>query len=314
MEKIDIDDFLKLKRKDRNKMLCEISENLCKEICKLKNIEYDEDIFYTAKEIYYNSIYFSNFESYCRDVSHIVREDVKRVKKIELKNVISSYNGYINKIKKYKQFENKIQKEGFSNLEKKYKENLRSLFNKMLDFKKRKYDKNGALLDLIEEIELCYYDFDYIWSPLYQLLYKKCIYKDTIRDEFWVINADDVEYLDILNRTYEYFSEDEKIYKDYEPYFEEITLEENQTLEDVYNTEIEKIKKLFIEMLKYKNIEIKEDDYKSIKNQVFKNYEKFQDSLIHYEFIVEHDVHGTYIDMITEIRKEYKYLEENYRK
>ncbi len=314
MEKIDIDDFLKLKRKDRNKILCEFSENLCKEICKLKNIEYDENIFYTAKEIYYNSIYFSDFESYCRDVSYIVSEDVKRVKKYELKNVISSYNGYINKIKKYKQFENKIQKEGFSNLEKKYKENLRNLFIKMLDFKKRKYDKNGALLDLIEEIELCYYDFDYIWSPLYQLLYNKCIYKDTIRDEFWVINADDVEYLDILNRTYEYFSEDEKIYKDYEPYYEEITLEENQTLEDIYNAEIEKIKNLFIEMLKYKNIEFKEDDYYSLKNQVFKNYEKFRDSLIHYESIVEHDVHGTYIDMITEIRNEYKFLEENYRK
>ena len=67
-------------------------------------------------------------------------------------------------------------------------------------------------------------------------------------------------------------------------------------------------------MLKYKNIEIEKDDYKSLKTQVMSNYKEFFDSFIHYEVVLEVNVHSSYVDMITEIRKMYKFLEERYKK
>ena len=233
MEEIDINKFLKLSKKKKNEFLYESVKNLCKEICEIKNIEFNENITYTIIEIYYNSIYFSSIRSfYYSDIENVLN-NAKRYKNDELKAIIFHYNDYVKKIKKYKEFENKIQKEGFFNLESKYKENLRNLLIKMLDFKKRKYDKNSTLIDLIDEIELCYYDYDYIWTPLYQLLNGKCIYRDTVRDEFWVINADDVEYLDILNKIYKFFSEDENSYKNYNQFYEDITLKDNETIEDI---------------------------------------------------------------------------------
>ena len=290
-----------------------ISENLCKEICELKNIEFDKNIISTANEIYYNSIYFSGFEDYYKDISCIINNKIKRVKKKEFSTIICRCNYFVFKIKEYKEFKEKINKEGFSNLEKKYKENLKTLFIKMLDFKKRRYDKNGTLIDLIKEIDLCYHDYEYIWTPLYQLLNGKCIYRDTIIDEFWLIKADDVEYLDILNDIYDYFINDETLYKDYDPFYEDITLEENQTLEDLYNLEIEKMKKLFIEMLKYKNIKIDDYDYQALETQVIHHYKKFFDNFIRYEVILRDDVHTTYVDMINELRSMYKFLKENRR-
>ena len=314
MEKVSVNNFLKLTRKNKNELLREISEELCKEICELKNIEFDEDINYTAKKIYYYSIYFCDFEDYCSDVSYIINNKIKRVKRKEFNSVISHYNYYVKKVKKYKKLKNRIEKEGFSNIEKKYKENLRTLFIKMLDFKNRKYDKNEDLTDLVGEINLCYNNYEYIWKPLDQLLNQKCIYRDTIIDEFWMIKADDVEYLDILNDIYEYFTNDEDLYKNYNQFNEDITLEENQTVEDLYKLELERIKNLFIEMLKYKNIKIEDYDYHSLKSQVMKHYEKFFNSFIHYEVVLEVDIHSTYVDMINEIRSMYKFLEENYKK
>lgn len=314
MEKIDVNDFLKLKRKYKNELLRKISDELCKEICNLKNIKFDGDLNSTASEIYYNSIYFSEFEDYCKDASFIINNKMKRIKKTEFGSVISHYNYYVAKIKEYKELKDRIEKEGFSNIEKKYKENLRSLFIKMLDFKNRKYDKNEDITDLVVEINLCYSDYEYIWVPLDQLLNDKCIYRDTIIDEFWMIKADDVEYLDILNDIYEYFTNDEDLYKNYNQFNEDITLEENQTVEDLYKLELERIKNLFIEMLKYKNIEIEDYDYQSLKSQVMNHYKRFLSSFIHYEVVLEADVHSTYVDMINEIRRTYKFLENNYKK
>ena len=45
-----------------------------------------------------------------------------------------------------------------------------------------------------------------------------------------------------------------------------------------------------------------------------KHYEKFFNSFIHYEVVLEVDIHSTYVDMINEIRSMYKFLEENYKK
>ena len=182
----------------------------------------------------------------------------------------------------------------------------------MLDYKNRKYDKGKEVVELLEDIDLCYFDYDYLWTPLYQLLNGKRIFRDTVRDEFWTINADDVEYLYEMRKIYNFFTKDEDRYKNYNQLYDDIILKENQIIEDLYAEEKAKLNELYIEMLNLKNIKFEKDDDKKLESLVEKNYPEFLDSFIRLE-ASEIDVHNSYIDMIHTIRSTYEYFKKTYK-
>ncbi len=288
-------------------------EKICREISDLKNIDIsDMDLYNASMEIYYNSIWFSDIYGLCRDLCFIDSETIKNIDNQEFARMERNYNELVEEINCYKEFQNIIQEEGFLNLENEYMTKLKELFCKMLDYKNRKYDKEKEVVELLEDIDLCYFDYDYLWTPLYQLLNGKRIFRDTVRDEFWTINADDVEYLYEMRKIYNFFTKDEDRYKNYNQLYDDIILKENQIIEDLYAEEKAKLNELYIEMLNFKNIKFEKDDDKKLESLVEKNYPEFLDSFIRLE-ASEIDVHNSYIDMIHTIRSTYEYFKKTYK-
>ncbi len=314
MQKIDIKEFFKLNKEKRYDLLYNKIINLNKKICELKGIKSEsDDFFHISEEIYYNSIWFEDLRFLCSEFDKTKYKKIKDIKDDEYKYMINIYNDLIDEVNKYQKIDKLIKEKGYSNLEKEYKENLENLFYKMLDFKKRKYEKGSTLLKLLDEINLCYYDYECFWTPLYQLLNGKCIYKDTDRDDFWLIKADDVEYIGIMKEIYEIFASGKEDYKNYDQLYEDITLQENQTIEDLYDSELKKLEDLYVEMLKFKNIEVKQNEHKNLAYEVEKNFPQFEDAF-NFLYYVKVNPHSSYIDLIDTVRKIYKNLKENYKK
>ena len=142
----------------KNELNSKILE-LGKEICKVKGFKIeDNNIEDIAEKIYYYSIWFNNYY----EMIKFNYEDEKIV--------LDLYNSLTNEVKLYKKMKRKIEEEGFEKLEKLYKKKLKELFIQMLDYKKRKYNKDTTLIELLKEIDLCYHDFKYTWTSLYQML------------------------------------------------------------------------------------------------------------------------------------------------
>ena len=277
--------------------------DLGKKICEVKgfNIE-NYSISNMAEKIYYYSIWFNDYY----EITKLDYDD----KKI----ILESYDFLLKQIELYKEMKKRIEIEGFEKIENYYKEKLKELFIQMLDYKNRNYNKNANLIELLEEIDLCYHDYKYDWTSLYQMLKGKCNYKSTIRDDLWKVPADNVEYISELEDIYKYFSEEPTRYKKYEQYYEDITLQEGQTLEDLYNEEKQKLYNLYIEILQYNYVRIEDTNNLSLMEcNITKIYPKFENTILHLNS-VENDIYSSYMDDITEIRKTYKYLHDNYKK
>lgn len=330
MDIIDINNFSKMDEEKQYKLLNNNTKKLIKEICKQKNIKIQNNDFYHAsEEIYYNSVCFSSAYSLCNRLEHYINnkntEDIEededddidtgydKLNIYSLDATLGVYNDLVKELKNYKEIKKMIAKEGFTKLETKYKKELIEIFYKMLDFKNRKYNKKSTIEELIKEVDLCYHDYYSMWEPLYQILVYNCIYKDTEKDDRWKIMADDVEHLWIIKDTYDFFAEDEERYKNYDNYYEDITLEENQTLEDLYDSERKKLKDLYIEMLNYKNVKIEKYEESYLALLVEKNYPKFEDSFNYFEY-AKSSIYYSYIDLIKITRDLYNSLKKNYKK
>ena len=306
MEKLKLNDVIKIN--DNEKIydyLLKKALELGEEICVLKNKEFvtfeseeaEAELYNISETIYYESISFEDY-SFLRNKLREFRNEClyekdKTNAQTKIKYFVKVYNELIDELNKYNKQKERIEKEGFENLDKTLKDGLREVFCKMLDYKKRKYDKNASLPDLIKELTLCYYDYEWLLEKTYEILKMKGIYKDTIRDDFWTVRADDVEYIDILEETYNFFATDENTYKNYDKHYEEITLKDGQTLEDLYNEEREKLRLLFIEMLEFLNVEIKETNYYYLESRV----------RIHYPY---------YSSLLTRGSHSYSYIESYY--
>jgi len=262
--------------------------NLGKQICKLKNLEYsgntkEEELESMAEEIYYESFSFELFYNLQNELS---RWDNTKERLEEKKIHISTiYNNLVDEINSYNDVFRQIKQEGFENLKKKADDELRNALNIMLEYKKRKFDKNASLIKLLEEIDLCYHDLHWIYTTTFQILTRNCIYRDTPKDEQWPIEVDEVEYILDLNETVFYLIYGEENYKDYEQYFDDIFLEEGQTIEDLYKEKRENLKKLYIEILKYRKVKIKDEDFYRLQLQVMEEYPFFIDviNVLNYE-------------------------------
>lgn len=332
MSKLDLKEILELN--DDNKIyefLFEKVFELGKEIIKLKKMKYevlyeddrDKELYYMSEEIYYNSIWFESYRSLVRflyDLNFCDVEEENDVLQEEpildldmdnqevIQTVVKIYNEIIDEIDSYNKQNERIKKEGLKNLEEKLFINLREIFCKMLDYKNRKYNKNGSLGDLIGELVLCYSDYKWMFDETYTML-KRFIYKDTVRDDFWIVKADDVEYISSLEFTYNFFS-DEENYKNYKQYYEDITLKEGQTLENLYDEEKEKLKELFVEMLEFINIEIEDkNNYYALKALVEKYYPYYNEN-----FIIIDGAHTySYIDLIHTLKINYDYFKRTFK-
>ena len=85
-------------------------------------------------------------------------------------------------------------------------------------------------------------------------------------------------------------------------------------MEDLYNEEKQKLYNLYIEILQYNYVRIEDTNNLSLMEcNITKIYPKFENTILHLN-TVENDIYSSYMDDITEIRKTYKYLHDNYKK
>ena len=324
--KLDFKECLELKDEEKiYQLLFDKVFELGEVIIETKGIKHDEETSFIKQDkdsklyrisqcIYYNSIWFESFRHLSDSVIYwnTVDGDGNPVETIEQKVefIAKIYNELIDDLEEYKKQKERIEKEGFEKLEKELKEALREIFCKMLDYKKRKYKKDSTLLELIEELILCYSDYKWLFDNTYTMLKARTIYRSTVRDDFWSIRADDVEYISNLEFTYKYFAEDEDSYKNYQQFYEDITLKEGQTLKDLYDEEREKMKQLFIEMLEFINVEIEDrESFTSLELLVKKYYPFYYSNFI--------SMFGTcnysYIDTIHVWKSHYNYFKRTYK-
>ena len=267
----------------------------------------ESELYHIQEDIYYKSIWFESYRTLADWVKYRLEDDILDEK---VKNIVKVYNELVDELDEYNQQKERIKKEGFEKLDKKLKDGLREIFCKMLDYKKRKYNKEASLPELIEELVLCYSDYKWLFDDTYTMLKSRMIYRNTMRDDFWTIHADNVEYISNLEFTYKYFAEDENSYKDYQQFYEDITLKEGQTLKDLCNEEREKMKQLFIEMLEFLNVEIKDrESFTSLELLVKKHYPFYYSNFI--------TMFGTcnysYIDTIHVWKSNYDYFKRTYK-
>ena len=274
----------------------------------------DSKLYRISEDIYYNSIWFESFRHLSNRVIYwnTVDTDGNPEETIEEKveNIVKIYNELMVDLEEYKRQKERIEKEGFKKFENELKEGLRDIFCKMLDYKSRQYKKDATLLELIEELILCYSDYKWLFDDTYTMLKSRMIYRNTMRDDFWSIRADDVEYISNLEFAYKYFAEDENSYKSYQQFYEDITLKEGQTLKDLCDEEREKMKQLFIEMLEFLNIEIKDkESFTSLELLVKKHYPFYYSNFV--------TMFGTcnysYIDTIHVWKSNYNYFKRTYK-
>ena len=317
MQKLSKKKVLEIKDEDKiYEYLLDKVYELGKNILDIKNIKYEKSEFTKDKEhelysiqqkIYYHSIWFESFRSLADKVRFRYEEDSLE-EKVEF--IIKVYNELVFELSEYKKQKEKIEKEGFENLEKKLKTGLREIFCKMLDHKKRTYKKDSSLPELIKELTLCYSDFKWLFDDTYTMLVAKMVYRNTERDDFWRIDADNVEYLSNLEFTYNYFSEDENTYKNYTQYYEDITLREGQSLKDLYYEEKEKLRELLVEMLDFINIDVKDkENYTQLEILVRKYYPYYIDNFT----ILNGTASYSYIDSIHFLKSNYDYFKRTYK-
>ena len=267
----------------------------------------ESELYNIQEDIYYKSIWFESFRFVAEQVRYRYEDDVLEEK---AQFIIKVYNELIDELNDYRQQKERIEKEGFEKLDKELRDGLKEIFCKMLDYKKRKYNKESSLPELIEELELCYSDYKWLFDDTYTMLKYKMVYRNTMRDDFWTIHADNVEYISNLEFTYKYFSENEDTYKNYTQYYEDITLKEGQTLKDLYDEEREKLRNLLVEMLEFINVEIPKDRYYStLEILVRKYYPFYYDNFI----VINGTCNYSYIDSIHVLKSNYDYFKRTYK-
>ena len=265
------------------------------------------ELYNIQQDIYYYSIWFESYRTLADQVKYRYEDDVLEEK---VKFIIKLYNELIDELTEYKEEKERIEKQGYEKLESELKAGLKDIFCKMLDYKKRKYNKEASLPDLIKELVLCYSDYKWLFDDTYTMLIDKSVYRNTERDDFWTIKADKVEYINNLEFTYKYFSENEDSYKNYTQFYEDITLKEGQTLKDLYYEEKEKFIDLFIEMLNFINIEIPEDKYYTNLEILVHKYYPFYSSNF---TIINGTCNYSYIDSIHVLKSNYDYFKRTYK-
>ena len=317
ISKIDFENCLKIKEEDKiYQYLFDKILELGKLIIHIKGIEHEENMFKDDAElelykiqqdIYYKSIWFESYRTLSDQVRFKYEEDVLEEK---VKLIVKIFNELVDELNEYNQQKEKIETEGFEKLDKELKDKLREIFCKMLDYKNRKYKKEDSLPELIRELVLCYSDYKWIFDDTYTMLVGKIIYRSTVRDDFWTIHSDNVEYISNLEFTYNYFAQNEDNYKNYQQFYEDITLKEGQTLEDLYNEEREKLRNLFIEMLEFINIKIPEEkDYINLEVLVKEYYPYYSSNFT----LINGRCNYSYIDSIHVLKSSYEYFKRTYK-
>ena len=316
MNKLNNEEIQKLEKEEKiQEYLFDKVYELGKEIIKIREIKHEEspdnnrdsEIYRMQQDIYYNSIWFESYRS-LSDRIRYWNEDETLDEKIEF--IVKIYNELIDEIEEYQKQKERIEKEGFEKLDKDLQEGLREIFCKMLDYKNRDYKKDSSLLELIEELVLCYSDYKWMLDDTYTMLKSRVIYRNTERDNYWTIHADNVEYISNLEFTYKYFSEDEDSYKNYQQFHEDITLKEGQTLENLYFEEKEKLRLLLIEMLEFIKVEIPKDkNYNSLEYRVNKYYPFYNSNFT----LINGTCNYSYIESIQVLKDNYNYFKNTYK-
>ena len=127
-----------------------------------------------------------------------------------------------------------------------------------------------------------------------------------------VMRIDEIESLIIVNDFIEELTCEGDDYKRYANYYRDFELEEGQEFRDLYNQELEKFKKLFKDMLDFRNIEYdkNEDRFDILKDLVMKYYPYYYGMLFH---LISPRPNVTYIQELSSMEDVYERMSGEYK-
>ena len=230
-------------------------------------------------------------------------------KEEKIRTMIRQYNWLVSDLEEYNLIANEIKEHGYEKLIKQKKEKLLQIFKEMLDYKNKKYDNNWTLREFADKISQ-YYNYYSDSLPNAISAVNMGFVEFDIEEN--VMRIDEIESLIIVNDFIEELTCEGDDYKRYANYYRDFELEEGQEFRDLYNQELEKFKKLFKDMLDFRNIEYdkNEDRFDILKDLVMKYYPYYYGMLFH---LISPRPNVTYIQELSSMEDVYERMSGEYK-
>ena len=269
-----------------------------------KEYEEDKEIRYEhIADMFYDDIYTCSSLSYL--INELIPKEGDFIDASTVGNWINRYNENVLELEDYLKYKEIIDKKGREVIHKENLKKVEDLCKEMLDYKKKTYNSNIRLHDLIKKVELYYAYFTY---TLYQL---RCALlglspHDSIEHDDKGLDA--VEKHMTIDSIYNYlknhYKEKAFIYRDFD-------LNNGETLDDIYHKEYVKFRELYEEMLDFINVPYdKEDPFYKIRNLVFEYYPYYKEIIEN----VDKDVYdNSMIAILSRMEDAYDMMKANYK-
>ena len=241
-----------------------------KDIDKKEYEENNEIRYEHIKDMFYDDIYTCSSLSYL--INDLIPKEGDFIDVSTIENWINRYNENVLELEEYLKYKDVVDKKGRETIHKENLKKVNDLCKEMLDYKKKPYDSNIRLHDLIKKVELYYAYFTYTLYQLRCALLGLAPHDSMEHDDK---GLDTVEkhmiITDIYNYLKNHYKEKAFIYRDFD-------LQDGETLDDAYHKEYVKFRDLYEEMLDFINIPYdKEDPFYKIKDLVFEYYPYYKD-------------------------------------
>lgn len=197
-----------------------------------------------------------------------------------IESYINDYNNLQKLIDTYEEEKEKLKDKSIIDIRNEYKDKFLNLFKEMLDYKKKKYQKNISFNELLKKVSISYYFFIEELENIENAIEKGYIQDDSYDEDYYIKKDEDpVEIAHYLSTMYKNIK-DNDYYKSVAYFYHEFELKDGETYEDLYDQEKNKIINIFKEMLDYRKISYNEkDNYDGLFKKVEENYPYLKDVL-----------------------------------
>lgn len=278
MELLNIKDYEENINKEKydiiRKDILEKAETFADIIIKEKNVDLDKYSYYENK---YEKIYqiFYKEINLCDSMKHLIKWlalDNEKVEKYDVETWIRVYNELTEEYNEYLEYKENIDKIGYENIIKDYKDKIKALCKEMLDYKNKKYEDAWSLGKFLEKAEN-YYNYHIFYFDELSKALMGFTYGANIDEDFKPLNY--VERIIKIEGNYIYlknhYKENAFIYRDFD-------LEEGETFSDLHRKMLEERFELYKEMLNFLNVPYNENDAPIFwEDAVIKNYPYYED-------------------------------------
>ena len=326
-EYIEIEAFENdIKEKKFEKVFKEIVEksmDLIKRIAKKRQIILDikdgdnkEDIFYNILFSFErNTIYFTGVVTLMNSFLRwniAPEDDFGETKEEKLEKYVNIYNAIIGELDYYEKAEKEIQIKGYEELKNEKIDSLIQVFKEMLKYKNKEYNENWSFEEWIDKIDMTYHYYHLELQEVLEVLKFGYYFVDIEKYNYDSIEVNEVETIILLENLYAILTCKGEDYTYFANFYKEIELKDDQTYSDVYDIEIEKLAKLFKEMLDYANVKYDTTDFFSLRTLICRYYPYYTDTIIHLRALMSMP-DETYISKINSMEAIYENLSKSYK-